>query len=666
MEKYRFTLNGTLLTRNPENWKDIQVTLERQKDIEGLLLIFTSNLTFVEDGYDLLREQFDDNYNNKITANIDILNSNDTYDRLFTGSILLSDIKFNLNKNTAIVSIEDTSFFGAIDNNKNIKTFLNSEFTKNREKVTQPTSFQLDYFTPSTGVFLGLTGRDHYLISDALDFLVRFMTDDEVKGIVSTYLTTSSNFEGGLLYITTGEQIRTGGGNHPNVSFKQLFQFLQRTHNISFVVETNSSGDPVMRIEEKEFFFEQTTSFTIRSIRDLELTVDKQKLFSHLEIGNNTFEKSGNFSSTVRFFSFRDEDYLIEGKSNVDKVLDFKTDFITDNNVIEKIVVTNIGSGDDEFDEDNIIVTGNTEGTLTTKFSSPDFHYNKGLTNDQIILRQINSIPNSVSKYLTAQSTPSRASKTNLTSIIIQEPVPSIIVLQNPVTFDDESSPNYDLGNNFNELSPNHHYEIPFNGVFSFSISADYRVSISTSATLAAPILKFRYRIRIQRFDSPIQNLQETQEVFGPTQTINHIAGDQFTEITGRVTGNFSLSSTTGQKIRVDIAVQVLETQAFVLGTALFQILSTQSSPVGDTAFTCTGADNDAGVYQIFDPADFRALVYKFKKNTNFTDFNTLQSQSLRRIRFNEGSDPALDTLAWIDKIDYKVETSETDYQLIT
>jgi len=481
MEKYRFTLNGTLLVRNPENWKDIQVTLERQKDIEGLLLIFTSNLTFVEDGYDLLREEFDLNYNNKITANIDILNSNDTYDRLFTGSILLSDIKFNLNKKTAIVSIEDTSFFGAIDNNKNIKAFLNSEFTKNGERITQPTTFQLDYFTPSTGVFLGLTGRDHYLISDALDFLVRFMTDDEVKGIVSTYLTTSSNFEGGLLYITTGEQIRTGGGNHPNVSFKQLFQFLQRTHNISFVVETNSSGDPVMRIEEKEFFFEQTTSFTIRSIKDLELTVDKQKLFSHLEIGNNTFEKSGIFSSTVRFFSFRDEDYLIEGKSNVDKVLDFKTDFITDNNVIEKIVVTNIGSGDDEFDEDNIVVTGNTAGTQAIAFTSPNFHYNKGLTNDQIILRQINSIPNSVSKYLSAQSTPSRASKTNLTSILIQEPIPGIFVLQNPVTFDDEASPNYDLGNNFNELSPNHHYEIPFNGVFSFSISADYRVSISTS-----------------------------------------------------------------------------------------------------------------------------------------------------------------------------------------
>jgi len=185
-----------------------------------------------------------------------------------------------------------------------------------------------------------------------------------------------------------------------------------------------------------------------------------------------------------------------------------------------------------------------------------------------------------------------------------------------------------------------------------------------TSAISATPTLKFRYRIRIQRFNSPITILQETQEVFGPTQIINHIAGAQFTAITGRVTGNFSLSSTTGEKIRVDIAVQVLETQAFVLGRAAFQILGTLS--LGDTSFTCTGADNDAGVYQIFDPADFRALIYKFKKNTNFTDFNTLQSQSLRRIRFNEGSDPALDKTAWIDKIDYKVETSETDYQLIT
>ena len=142
MEKYRFILDGTTLIRNPENWKDIEVTLERQKDIEGLLLIFTSQLNFVEDGYNLLRTQFDQNYNNKVTANIDRLDSNDVYIRLFTGAIRLSDIQFNLNKKTAIVKIEDVSFFGGIDSNKNVKTFLNSEFTKNGVQITTPTTFQ--------------------------------------------------------------------------------------------------------------------------------------------------------------------------------------------------------------------------------------------------------------------------------------------------------------------------------------------------------------------------------------------------------------------------------------------------------------------------------------------------------------------------------------------
>ncbi|PCJ57942.1 MAG: hypothetical protein COA65_08765 [Rhodospirillaceae bacterium] len=656
MEKYRFILDGTILTRNPENWKDIKVTLERQKDIEGLLLIFTSKLTFVEDGYDLLRTQFDLNYNNKITANIDILNSSDVYDRLFTGTILLSDIKFNINKSTAIVSIEDTSFFGAIDSNKNIKTFLNSEFTKNGTQITTPTTFQLDYFTPSTGVFFGFVNRDHYLLSDALDFLVRFMTDDEVKGIVSTYLTTASNFEGGLLYITTGEEIRTGIGLHPNISFKELFQFLKRTHNISFVIETDSNGDPVMRIEEKAFFFQSTISFTARDIKDLELEVDKNNLFSHLEVGNKTFEKSGNFSSTTRFFSFRDEDYLIEGKSNIDKVLDFKTDFITDNNVIEQIVVTNIGSGEDEFDENNIIVTGNTAGTQTIAFTSPNFHYNRGLTNDKIILRQINSVPNSVSKYLSAQNTPCLAFKTNTSSFNLVGPIPAIVILLTTVDFDDDSTfPAFDLGSNYNSTVPNHFYEIPFNGVFTFR--SRIRVGVLLPGGVTSRTLTFRGRVEIQRFNSALTVIQETQEIFGTQVSLSattlDVQGFSVPDLTT------SMTCSVGERIRARAAIQIISENLSTTDAITITVVG-QS-----TIFRCLGADNDAGVYQTFDPADFRALVYKFKKNTNFTDFNTLQSQSLRRIKFNEGSNPTLDKFAWIDKINYKVETSETDYQLI-
>ena len=595
--------------------------------------------------HDLLKQQFDANYNNKITANIDILNNNNTYDRLFTGAILLSNIQFNLNRRTAIVRLEDIGFFGAIDNNKNIKTFLNSEFTKNGTQITTPTAFQLDYFTPATGAFFGFGNRDHYLVSDALDFLVRFMTDDVVKGITSTYLTTPSNFEGGLLYVTTGEEIRTGAGQHPNISFKGMFQFLQRTHNISFAIESDVNGDPVMRIEEKSFFFESSTSFTVRNIRDLELKAAKDNLFSHLEVGNKTFEKSGNFSSTTRFFSFRDEDYIIEGSGNTDKVLDFKTDFITDNNVIELIVVTNIGSGDDEFDEDNIIVTGNTAGNATIAFASPDFHYNRGLTNDKIMLRQINSIPNSASKYISAQNTPAFVGATTF-SVVIDAPIGSIIIIQSVIPF---NTVFHDLGGNYNSTAPNHFYEIPFNGVFTFRAS----LRIIVVPRISNRTLVFRSRVEIQRWNAGLSVLQESVEKFG-TQTTATAITSYFSDVDLTTT----MICSAGERIRARAAIQVVSSD-YITGELVEFFVTVP-------LFWCLGATNDAGVYQLFDPADFRALIYSFKQNTNSTDFNTLISQSLRRIKFNEGSNPTLDKLAWIDKIDYKVETSETDYQLIT
>ncbi len=667
MEKYRFTLDGTILTRNPENWKDIQITLERQKDIEGLLLIFTSELTFVEDGYNLLRTQFDSNYNNKITANIDILNVNNTFDRLFTGVIILSDIKFNLNRKTAIVKIEDVSFFGAINNNKNIKNIVDAGFTKNGVKITPVPKFNLDFFLTTSGTYTGsLADRDVFKVLDVLSFLVRFMTDNIVKGITSNYLNDTTNFNGGFLYITTGELIRLDAGEPPVVSFRDVFTFLRKTHNISFVIEADINGDPIMRIEEKEFFFEQATSFSVRDIKDLDLQVDKQRLFSHLQIGNKE-SQTGRFPTNVRFFVFKEEDYVILGKGNTDKALDLRTDFITDSNTIEDIVVDN----NDEFDNEIFIIEGNVAGTQAIKTAlGGDFHYNNDLTNDKIVNRYLNSIPESVAAYLTADSTSANIglsssfllSSGNIDRINTHERVPFII----------ESGIFFDTGGNYRQTFDSNgrrsYYIIPFTDDFSFSYTLPLVLTFPSTSNLQIAFVEIT--MDLLRFDSAFSALLDSVKLekrfFIDTQQ-NGI----FTNI----------DSNTGQLIGQLIEPIILQdsaTFACNFGDVVFLsavvLVSYNTAPFNldisfnqtGSVFRCDGSQDDGGVYKVFKPQDYRALIYKFRKNTNFTDFNTLLSQSLRRIVFNEGSNPALDKLAWIDKIDYKVETSETDFQLTT
>ena len=137
--------------------------------------------------------------------------------------------------------------------------------TKNGEQVTSLTIFNLDYFI-ANGTYQSLANRRAYLLKDALDFMVRFMTDDTVKGIQSTYLDDTANFDGVLPYITTGEAIRLANSDAPNVSFSELMTFLQRTHDLTFDFVT-VSGEVVMRIEDRAFFFQSDVTDTFRITR---------------------------------------------------------------------------------------------------------------------------------------------------------------------------------------------------------------------------------------------------------------------------------------------------------------------------------------------------------------------------------------------------------------
>ena len=132
-------MNGTILTRDPEGWRDIELTIERNRDIAGLLSLFTSELVFKQDGYDILKGELDGNrYNNKLSVLIEEQN-NETWSTSFEGVILIANVKYNLDKQTATATIEDSSFFGGIEQNKNIKVLIESEFSKNEIKLTAVT-----------------------------------------------------------------------------------------------------------------------------------------------------------------------------------------------------------------------------------------------------------------------------------------------------------------------------------------------------------------------------------------------------------------------------------------------------------------------------------------------------------------------------------------------
>jgi len=93
MDKYKFLLEGIEVS-NPNGWDKFELRLKRDDDIAGLLISSTNKFTFKGDGYDIIKDRFDNNYNDKINATIEVLEDN-TYIEKYKGVIILTDVLFS-------------------------------------------------------------------------------------------------------------------------------------------------------------------------------------------------------------------------------------------------------------------------------------------------------------------------------------------------------------------------------------------------------------------------------------------------------------------------------------------------------------------------------------------------------------------------------------------
>ena len=657
MDKYKFILEGNEVS-NPNGWDKFELRLKRDDDIAGLLISSTNKFTFKGDGYDIIKDRFDNNYNDKINATIEVLEDN-SYVEKYKGVIILTDVLFNLEKRTVQTTIEDASFQGAIQANKNVKSFLNAGMTKNGEQVTSLTIFNLDYFI-ANGTYQSLANRRAYLLKDALDFMVRFMTDDTVKGIQSTYLDDTANFDGVLPYITTGEAIRLANSDAPNVSFSELMTFLQRTHDLTFDFVT-VSGEVVMRIEDRAFFFQSDVTDTFRDLTDLSLNVDSQKIASHLEVGNNTTADAGNCSLTTRFFSFQEEDYALKGKGNVDKLIDLKTDFVTDSNVIQYIV-TNLS--DDEFDDNIVIVQASTTQAArfqSTSYCSNNYYYNASFTNDKIIDRNLNAIPNSITKYLTAATTPAKAEisqatvlDTNATGFVgmPDDILTDVVRYINPLEFDSEI---YDLGNNYDPNLPDTFYDVPFTGNFSFQANVYTSLQLTEiwNTSFATSI---SFSIEIRRWNASFTQMKESVKSGEISVGFTSLYQMKFLNRSVQTT----MSCDTGDRVNVLVVFRV-----HAGTTNVKTIIATIIKNTNLTFFECLGAEDDAGTYKVFDPNSFKARLFKFRKNVSLQRSDNIRENTRSSFIINELSDTTLDKTVWIEEVVNNVETGETSFTMI-
>ena len=312
------------------------------------------------------------------------------------------------------------------------------------------------------------------------------------------------------------------------------------------------------------------------------------------------------------------------------------------------------------------------------------------MTNDKIINNWLASVPNSIAKYLQVATTPCEIALTkdeNIYKSLLQisnpntpYPLSNIVIFnKDKLEYDNEI---YDLGNNYNNASSIWHYLVPFSGNYSF----EYKIPISIKTQFPAQVLKgdigtFTFKTYFIKNAAVVKTkvTQVSVIVFTGFPSIKFV--DENGNLLPRpnppfdylfnITDSHSLGVTTGEKISIAMSVELRYNVDFCLtgdcsGGLTKPPIDMKMLFSPNNYFRCLGAEEDATTIKIFDPTLYRAVGYSFEKNIPLSDFNIIELNKTKRIIINEGSNPAKDKTAWIDKLSYKFENSETNFNLIT
>lgn len=452
MANLKITIDGQDFTDFIQGTESLSERFFQSDDLKGYLIEVNGDIQCRGEAYDYLREQFRTNF--RSLSQVEIVRiTGVSQEKIFDGLIKLSTVEFDLIGRVATCELMDNSYMSLIDNNKQIEAVLNAGQSKNGSSITpatQTTGF--DMFNYKTGQygsgyapdagwgspdpFIYGTVNGYYLI-DAFDFLVRFMTNGQVDGVVSDYLdpnaTTPTVAAECALFL--GKYLRTREFNEaPDISFYELFRDCHKLFNIWFAIEKQSNGTLKMRIEEYDYFRRRVSNNQIEC-KTLNDGTFEESLFSSIRIGSAI--DSNGYIPRQRFrFQFK-EKYGTTGQEGNDTELDLELEkLITCTNSIKRALMTTLRGGQEDSPYRRALNTGTAFVTVPFLVDSTDQDFADAQTKvGELIIK-----PGSAQSAVCGQNgaaliNPDRQSID--LNIFTTSPVPYQI-FQNDTDFDDE------------------------------------------------------------------------------------------------------------------------------------------------------------------------------------------------------------------------------------
>lgn len=450
MIKFRLDYN---LVEPALNWQDVNLTIKTDKQYSLYLQYQEYDLEFAGSGYDYL---------------IGLINSESFCDQIicemfseceneyliFSGIIFLNDCEVNERTCTVKCKVSDRSFFSMVNNNKNIKTSLNSGKTKNGLDLPDTLNYQIDVYSVNTNTVKYTI--DTTRVFWAFHYFIKFMSDNKLDFVSDTFYSGAWK----ELTITHGFRMRNGNSGDPDFdwpqfSFLELFEEVNKRIPLVLFVDDpyGVNGNPTVRIEALDYKYNASNVFQAYDIDEIVTNFDTDKLFAKVKFGGPIdTTKIYKFPEQITFYGFYQEEFHLLTTCNLDLTLDLTANWIVSSNILENLVEL----GDQGYDDSLILL--DTEGiggswselsarTTNSNFlniNPPYYYYNERLTNQQIANRYGSDWAGSLASYY-AQSQNGQCFESCSTSLN-NFANPNIPDLFNLVPYDTEA---YDFGNFF-------------------------------------------------------------------------------------------------------------------------------------------------------------------------------------------------------------------------
>lgn len=403
----------------PIDWSKTKIIKKRDENLNGLVVEFISNVTFIEDGYDYLYAKYlSDGYCGEVPVRIEEYNSvTGIYEKYYEGIIFINQCKFSIGKKKVSVNILDSSASKIFADNSNVKV---NPFPEQNFTVAFPYAFPTNY--PSAGNFTlrsidinnnsgtYSTGCSPSWACNVYDFLRKIV-------LVSTKYRL--DFDSDFFSTGTFEEFCVSPGFYINgnqcdqiddtkifkLSMKELFSELNKLFDLSFSID-KSGAIPLIIIEPKIDYLNATPVFTISNINNLEFEFDENNTVKTINIGYEIIDASasGNGANNEDGVQYKTNNLCAKNELNL------VSKFIQSSEVIKALNLPNPPTIT-HTKYDNNWVWLETDGTQTVNSGSGTYDLNPNIDADDNMSRHVKTLQGTV--FQSTNNTPDIVTKTN-------------------------------------------------------------------------------------------------------------------------------------------------------------------------------------------------------------------------------------------------------------